>query len=83
MLGNGDGTLQSAIYYNIGISPAGMIVGQFNGDGRTDLTLSEGSNSSVGVALVILAPILSVTSEHAARFYFGETGDALPLRTEL
>lgn len=39
MLGNGDGTFQSPVTYNTGLSPTSLVAGDFNGDGRTDLAV--------------------------------------------
>ena len=57
LLGNGDGAFQTAVNYTAGMSPRSVAVGDFNGDGRTDLVVANyGSlagtqltNSSVSV----------------------------------
>ncbi len=44
MLGNGDGTLQAPTNYTVGLGPNALALGDFNGDGRTDLAVvDEGS----------------------------------------
>jgi uncharacterized protein (UPF0548 family) len=40
LLGNGDGTFQSAVNYNAGWAPAFLAVADFNGDGKPDLTVN-------------------------------------------
>ena len=47
LLGNGDGTFQSAITLPVGGSPNSVVMGDFNGDGHTDLAVSNGNNVSV------------------------------------
>src|SRR5690349_10893635 len=46
-LGNGDGTLQTAVSYAVGPFPESVLVGDFNGDGIPDLAVSlDGSSTS-------------------------------------
>src|SRR5262249_45308549 len=40
LLGNGDGTFQSANDYDVGIDPLCVAVGDFNGDNRKDLAVA-------------------------------------------
>jgi hypothetical protein len=48
LLGNGDGTFQSHVDYPTGdLSPFGIAVGDFNGDGRLDLALTGGNGVSL------------------------------------
>ena len=51
LLGNGNGTFGTAVNYSAGINPFFAAVGDFNGDGRTDLAVVD-INS--GVASVLL-----------------------------
>jgi hypothetical protein len=54
LLGNGDGTFQAAVNYNYaaGPGPSSVAVGDFNGDGKPDLAVTNsGYNSSIGVLL--------------------------------
>ncbi|MFV9927125.1 MAG: FG-GAP repeat domain-containing protein [Candidatus Midichloria sp.] len=37
LLGNGDGTFQSAVSYGIGYGARGLVIADFNGDGRPDV----------------------------------------------
>jgi hypothetical protein len=39
LLGNGDGTFQPAVGYAAGFAPNPMVVGDFNGDGKSDLAV--------------------------------------------
>ena len=44
LLGNGDGTFQPAVGYAAGVDPIGIVAGDFDGDGITDLAVAnEGS----------------------------------------
>jgi hypothetical protein len=48
LLGNGDGTFQSAVTYNSGGTPAlNMVAADMNGDGRPDLIIENGNNIAV------------------------------------
>jgi hypothetical protein len=48
LLGNGDGTFQTATDYDAGYSPQSLAVGDFDGDGKLDLlTVSPGGGVSV------------------------------------
>jgi hypothetical protein len=51
LLGNGDGTFQAPVTYGVGSSPAGIIVGDFNGDGKLDLVIPFNTGNNVGVLL--------------------------------
>lgn len=56
LLGNGDGTFQAPVTYALPAGPAGVVIGDFNGDGKPDAaTISGGDYSTtcdcVGVLL--------------------------------
>jgi hypothetical protein len=51
LLGNGDGTFQTAVPYSAGFSDTSVAVGDFNGDGNPDLAVSSGGDSDVVVLL--------------------------------
>jgi hypothetical protein len=42
LLGDGDGTFQAPVLYAAGPDPRALVVGDFNGDGRTDLAVVHG-----------------------------------------
>ncbi len=51
LLGNGDGTLQSAKNYAVGNVPISITVGDFNGDGRSDLAVANRYDNTVSLLL--------------------------------
>ena len=67
--GKGDGTLRPALSYILGSARAAA-AGDFNGDGRTDLAISQ--DSSVTILPGVLTPLLSVTGSHSGSFYLGQ-----------
>jgi hypothetical protein len=50
-IGNGDGTFQPQVTYNMGTDPVGLVVGDFNGDGFADLASVDRQNNTVNVML--------------------------------
>src|SRR5262249_61687508 len=51
LLGNGDGTFQQAVHCAAGSNPSGIVAGDFNGDGRTDLVVANVNSNDVSVLL--------------------------------
>jgi phospholipase C len=51
LLGNGDGTLQGHVDYAAGMGPAGIVVGDFNGDGKLDVAVANAVDNTVSVLL--------------------------------
>ncbi len=51
LLGNGDGIFQTAVNYTAGAGPTGVAVGDFNGDGKADLAVTNGGSNNVSVLL--------------------------------
>ena len=45
LLGNGDGTFQSAVAYPAGQAPQSLVVADFNGDGRPDIAAANYSGT--------------------------------------
>ena len=41
LLGNGDGTFRAAQTYSAGVNPVGVAVGDFNGDGKSDVVVTD------------------------------------------
>jgi len=50
-LGNGDGTFQPQVTYGVGSEPVGLVAGDFNRDGRTDLATANYGENDVSVLL--------------------------------
>jgi YVTN family beta-propeller protein len=51
LLGNGDGTFQSPVAYTAGADTLGVSTGDFNGDGKLDLAVTNDSASTISVLL--------------------------------
>ena len=51
LLGNGDGTFTSKSSLNVGVNPASIAVGDFNGDGVLDLAITNSGDNTVSVLL--------------------------------
>src|SRR5947209_4767782 len=49
LLGNGDGTFQPASQLTVGNGPAGVAVGDFNGDGKPDLAVANVNANAISV----------------------------------
>jgi hypothetical protein len=49
LLGNGDGTFQPTGSYGVGSRPNSVAVGDFNGDGKSDLAVANAGSGSVSV----------------------------------
>jgi hypothetical protein len=51
LLGNGNGTFQSAVTYAVGSSPSSLAVADFNGDGKLDIAVTNAGSNSVSVLM--------------------------------
>jgi hypothetical protein len=51
LLGNANGTIRSAVSYQVGTRPSSVVVGDFNRDGRLDLAVSNAGDNTVSVLL--------------------------------
>jgi len=51
LLGNGDGTFQPQVTYAVGSGPSAIVAGDFTGDGRTGLAVSNFNDNTVSVLL--------------------------------
>src|SRR5205814_9971811 len=49
LLGNGDGTFQSAVNYDAGTNPVSVAVGDFDGDGKPDLAAVKSGSTNVAL----------------------------------
>jgi len=47
LLGNGDGTFQDAVNYDVGSSPAALVAADFNGDHILDLAVADSGDGTV------------------------------------
>jgi hypothetical protein len=54
LLGNGNGTFAPPVRYAAGVGPLALAVGDFNGDGRTDLAVANNSTANVGSVAILL-----------------------------
>jgi hypothetical protein len=50
-IGNGDGTFQPQVTYNMGTDPVGLVAGDLNGDGFADLASVDRQNNTVNVMI--------------------------------
>ena len=51
LLGNGDGTFQPPVQFRVGISPAQLVVADFNHDGKPDIATINGGSSTISILL--------------------------------
>jgi hypothetical protein len=51
LIGNGDGTFQPPVEYTVGLEPENVAVGDFNGDGKPDLAISNFAANTASILL--------------------------------
>jgi FG-GAP-like repeat/Cep192 domain 4 len=51
LLGNGDGTFQSQVDYQVGANPIGIVSSDYNGDKKLDLAMANNLDSTVSILL--------------------------------
>jgi hypothetical protein len=51
LIGNGDGTFQTPVDYTVGLQPEYVAAGDFNGDGKPDLAVSNLKSNTVSVLI--------------------------------
>jgi hypothetical protein len=49
LLGNGDGTFQVHVDYSVGDFPTGVVAGDFNGDGKIDLAITNKFDNAISI----------------------------------
>jgi len=83
LLGNGDGTFQSAVDYAGGSSL--LAVGDFNGDGRLDMAVVDGASSTVSVLLQpgLVSGVNAVLSPTSLTFATQLVGTTSPVQSVL
>ncbi len=74
LLGNGNGTFQAAVNYSVGANPDALAVSDFNGDGVSDLAVTNYSSNNVSILLGQGVPDLTLTKLHTGVFAQGQTG---------
>ena len=83
LLGNGDGTFQTAKNFPCGSSPTGILSGDFNGDGKLDLAVFMAGNTTASTSAEILilvgngdgtfqAPVATTLTPSALTFAVGD-----------
>ncbi len=74
LLGNGDGTFQTAMNFAAGMGPRSIAVGDFNGDGKTDLAVS---NTGAGTVSILLGNGDGTFRDPYCLFYVRDIRDGL------
>lgn len=77
LLGGGNAGFQPATNYPVGSSQAAMALGDFVGDGRTDIALVNYNNGTVSILLGAppsgATPVLSIVKSHSGNFLQGQS----------
>src|ERR1017187_1231541 len=93
LLGKGDGTLQSPLIYHVGTNPTyGVAIGDFNGDGRTDLAVTTYVDNTIGILLgqaatnptvsaISVSPASGTGASQIFSFQFSDTAGSSDLAT--
>ena len=66
LAGNGDGTFQSAVSYNVGGNPESIAIGDFNGDGKLDLATANSLTTDVTILVNTLPNAVASTTTSVA-----------------
>jgi RHS repeat-associated protein len=69
LLGNGDGTFHAGVPYTTGPGPIGVAVGDFNGDGKLDLAVTNSGNNTVSILLGNGDGTFQAAANYATQFY--------------
>jgi uncharacterized repeat protein (TIGR01451 family) len=68
LLGNGDGTFQTAVDYAAGAGLQSLALADFNGDGRADIAVADAAGNSISILLGQPAALLSLAKTHTGAF---------------
>jgi hypothetical protein len=66
LAGNGDGTFQTPVAYNVGTGPSAVVVADLNGDGLLDVATANTGGNSVSVLLANPGGTLASAVDYAA-----------------
>src|SRR5204862_1371500 len=71
--GNGNGTFAAPAIYATESGPTQVAIGDFNGDGRADLAVTNHDSNSVSLLLAFCAD-LTIAKSHTGNFTQGQSG---------